>query len=119
MTVLTTLQKMIPTATQSDVDMYIDLFADATACLANYAQSVQDLTQALAIAHMMTQNSGGQVKSEKTRTGANASYNIWTGQGLLSTTFGQQLNTLPSGQCVISLFSKPPRFIRGVTPSWD
>ena len=116
MTVLSTLQTLIPSATQVNVDIYSDLFLDAATCLANYPQSVQDLTIALAIAHMMTMSSGGQVTSEKTRTGASASYSVWTGQGLLSTQFGQQLNALPSGQCVIGLFSKPQRFAVSINP---
>lgn len=118
MSVLTVLQTFIPSATQDTVDMYIDLFDDALVCLATYPQSVQDLTIALAIAHMITMSSGGQVKSEKTRTGASASYGTWTGQGLLSTTFGQQLNGLPSGKCVINLFSQPQRFFKSVTPCY-
>ena len=116
MSVLTVLQNYIPSATQADVDIYIDLFDDAAACLSNYPQTVQDLTLALAIAHMMTMGSGGQVTSEKTRTGASASYSVWTGQGLLSTQYGQQLNGLPSGQCVISLFSQPQRFAKSIKP---
>lgn len=116
MSVLTVLQTMILSATQDTVDIYIDLFADATTCLSNYPESVQDLTIALAIAHMLTMSSGGQVTSEKTRTGASASYSAWTGQGLLATQYGQQLNGLPSGQCVVNLFSQPQRFARSVNP---
>jgi len=106
MSVLTVLQKWLPAATQSDVDIYIDLFADAAPCLSGYTQPIQDLTIALAIAHMMTMSSGGQVTSEKTRTGASASYSIWTGKGIESTQFGQQLNALPSGSCVIGKIRK-------------
>ena len=116
MSVLTVLQTMIPGATQDTVDIYIDLFDDATVCLATYPQSTQDLTIALAIAHMLTMSSGGQVTSEKTRTGASASYSAWTGQGLLATQYGQQLNGLPSGQCIIPLFSQPQRFARSILP---
>ena len=116
MSVLTVLQNYIPSATQDDVDIYIDLFDDATDCLSNYPQTVQDLTLALAIAHMMTMSSGGQVASEQTRTGASASYSVWTGRGLLSTQYGQQLNGLPSGQCVISLFSQSQRFAKSIKP---
>lgn len=116
MSVLTVLQKWIPSATQGDVDMYINLFDEAAQCLSNYPESVQDFTIALAIAHMMTMSSGGQVTSEKTRTGASASYDVWTGKGIESTQFGQQLNALPSGSCVIGLFSKPQRFIKSINP---
>lgn len=116
MSVLTVLQRFVPAATQDDVDIYIGLFADASACLSGYTQNIQDLTIALAIAHMMTMSSGGQVTSEKTRTGASASYSVWTGKGIESTQFGQQLNALPSGSCVIGLFSKPQRFAVSIKP---
>lgn len=116
MSVLTVLQKFVPGATQDDVDIYIDLFADAAPCLSGYTQPIQDLTIALAMAHMMTMSSGGQVTSERTRTGASASYSVWTGKGIESTQFGQQLNALPSGSCVIGLFSKPQRFIKSINP---
>lgn len=116
MTVITKVKSLVPNASNEAVGMYLELFDEADACLANYPKSVQELTKALAIAHMLTMNNGGQVTSERTRTGASASYAVWTGQGLLSTQFGQQLNGLPSGQCVISLFSKPQRFARSVKP---
>ena len=116
MTVLSNLQRLVPGATQSDVDMYGDLFLDAETCLSNYPQSVQDLTIALAIAYMMTLNAGGQVTSERTRTGASATYAAWSGSGLLGNQFGQQLNSLPSGQCIIGLFSKPQRFAVSIKP---
>ena len=119
MSVSSSAKVLMPNITQSEIDVYLPLFDDADVCLSNYSESIQVLTKALAICHMVMMNQGGQVTSESTRTGASASYSVWTGKGLESTQYGQQLNGLPSAQCVINLFSKPQRFIKGVTPLWD
>lgn len=107
---------LLPSATDDQISLYEGLFDDAETCLSNYPEPVQELTVALAVAHMLNYQAGGSVTSETTRQGASATYAFMPGKGLESTTFGQQLLGMPSGQCIISLFSTPLRFAKSINP---
>lgn len=116
MTVETTVKNLLPSATTEQIQIYLTLVEQADSCLENYPAEVADLAKALAIAHMLTLNGGGQVTSESTRTGASASYAVNQGKGILSTNFGQQLAALPAYACLKSFIGQPERFARSIKP---
>ena len=89
-----------------------EVLSEADQCLATYTQTQIDLAKAYAVAHFMTQQSGGQVKSDKSPTGASVTFNEWKGQGvgLESTVFGTQLLSLPGGRCIAAVIDKPEMF---------
>lgn len=114
MTVIEKIKELTGTTMSADLlQAYIDLFDDAAPCLSSYPQSVQDLSMALAVSHMITMSSG-QLVSESSPTGASASYAFTQGKGMLATGFGQQLAGLPTSRCFLSALSTGEQFAYSV-----
>lgn len=95
------------------------MLSAADPCLQNYSESQQELAKAYAIAHLMVQQSGGQVQSDRSPTGASVTFQQWKGEGtgLDSTRFGAILRSLPGGECIEPIVDKPKRFARSINPS--
>lgn len=118
MSVSTTVKTLYPAATDDQINIYLPLLAEADACLSAYSQDLQDLTKALAIAHLIEQSNGGRIMSEKTRTGASASYAELSGVGLSSSQYGVQLLGLPTAKCITSVLGGGARFGKVLKPRY-
>lgn len=99
------------------IALYLPIAESIAHCLEKYGVEMLELTQALIILHYIDQStSDGQVVSERTRTGASATYaQALSGDGLASTKYGRQLLSLPSLACVQRLY-KGARFARSIRP---
>lgn len=117
MSTVALIKEFIPGASDTLISAYLTSFDAALPCLESYPQDVQDLTLALAVAHLLDESGSQQVTSEKTRTGASATYKEITGEGLLSTRFGVQLSRMPSSKCITALLT-PSRFGKSLTPRY-
>lgn len=117
MTLLAAVQILKPSATQEQVDFYLNPIIDkAQACLDNYSEDEQNQALAYLFAHLTTQSSGGQITSERTRTGAQRAYAQTVGSGLMSTQFGQWLlNMSGAAQCLVGVVESK-RFAVSVNP---
>lgn len=116
MAISSIIQNIRPNTPQSLIDIYLPIAASIAPCISRFPTELSDLTQALIVAHYIEQSTvEGKLTSESTRTGASASYQVLSGEGLAATRFGQQLLTLPTLACVQSL-APSPRFARSVKP---
>ena len=106
-----------PGVSPEQVALYLPIAESIAQCLERYGVEMSELTQALLVLHYIDQStSDGQVISERTRTGASATYaQALSGDGLASTKYGRQLLGLPTLACVQRLY-KGARFARSIKP---
>ena len=118
---ITDVENLCPAAASvadDTIQMYIDVVAQADACLdgANVPDTVQRFLKTSAVCHYIARSQGGTVSSESDMDGASISFDTYKvdGYGLSSTTFGQ--NILSSGyqSCFSFMESMPNRFITAV-----
>lgn len=104
MSVLLKVNIFMPQVTKAMVDFYIDALPESVSmCLANYSEDEQEQALALYVMHNITLSSGGQVVSDRTRTGAARTYAAPTGSGLKATNYGSQLLALSgAAKCLIA-----------------
>jgi len=95
-------------APDSVVNRYIALMAQADTCLdANNVPEVsQELLKLTAIAHLLTVQQGGGVKSETDMDGASVTFRDSKGQS----PYIEQLRSMQGYSCVQSIIDKPKRF---------
>lgn len=112
MSLLLAVQILVPTATQDQVDFFLGpIIEQAQPCLDNYSEDAQNQALAYLFAHMTQGTSGGQITSERTRTGAQRSYAQLTGTGLNSTQYGQYLlNMSGAAECLRAVVDSGKRF---------
>lgn len=106
-----------PGVSPEQIALYLPIAESIAQCLERFGVELSELTQALLILHYIDQStSDGQVVSERTRTGASATYaQALSGDGLASTKYGRQLLGLPTLACVQRLY-KGARFARSIKP---
>ena len=118
---ITDVENLCPAAASvadDTIQMYIDVVAQADACLdgASVPDTVQKFLKTSAVCHYIARSQGGTVKSESDMDGASISFDTYKvdGYGLSSTTFGQ--NVLSSGyqSCFTFMEAMPNRFITAV-----
>lgn len=110
MTVISKVKELTRTKMSDDLlSAYIEMMNPVDGCLSSYPESVQELSKALAVSHLITM-ADGQVTSDTSPTGASVSFAFTPGKGILSTGFGQQLSLLPTANCFMSFFSSPEQF---------
>lgn len=108
-------KEVIPTEVSDSIIQALICFIDqADTCLES--NSVPDATQKIlklyAVAHMLTMQSGGQVKSESDMDGASVSYNVGNYEkGLSSSEYGNMVKSMDTYGCISALLSKPQRFV--------
>lgn len=107
--------------TKSDgmIQNLITMIDGADQCLD--ANMVPDATQTVlkinAVAHLITLQDGGQVKSQRSFTGESVTVETpKTGSGLAATTFGELVLNLIGGDCIEALINRPKRFARSINP---
>lgn len=121
MTLLERVQALLPSASASLVDMYYDMVKGAEKCLERHgdADYVQTMI-ALAIAHLiLAGQQDGELSSERTRTGAAATYAVKSGSGINSTRFGRQLLGFVGSSCLTNIIAPKRRFAHSIAPRWD
>lgn len=118
MNLLLAVRMLRPDASQEQVDFYLNpIIEQAQPCLDNYSEEAQNQALAYLFAHMTQGTSGGQITSERTRTGAQRSYKEMTGTGLGSTTYGQYLlNMSGAAECLRAVVDSGKRFAVSVNP---
>lgn len=118
MSLLTAVQILRPDATQAQIDFFLSPIIDkAQACLDNYPENEVNQALSYLFAHMTQSATGGQITSERTRTGAQRSYKEMTGTGLGSTTYGQYLlNMSGAAECLRAVVDSNKRFAVSVNP---
>ena len=118
MSLLLAVRILRPSATQEQVDFYLGpIIEQAQPCLDNYSEEAQNQALAYLFAHMTQQAEGGQITSERTRTGAQRSYATLTGSGLSSTQFGQYLaNMSGPAECLRAVIDSGKRFAVSINP---
>lgn len=106
-----------PDTSPDQIALYLPIAESITQCLERFGADMAELTQALLVLHYIDQaTSDGQVTSERTRTGASATYaQALSGDGLASTKYGRQLLGMPTLACVQRLY-KGARFARSIRP---
>lgn len=118
MSLLLAVRMLRPDATQEQVDFFLGpIIEQAKPCLDNYSEEAQNQALAYLFAHMTQGTSGGQITSERTRTGAQRSYAQLTGTGLNSTQYGQYLlNMSGAAECLRAVIDSGKRFAVSVNP---
>lgn len=118
MSLLLAVRMLRPDASQEQVDFFLGpIIEQAQPCLDNYSEDAQNQALAYLFAHMTQGTSGGQITSERTRTGAQRSYKEMTGTGLGSTTYGQYLlNMSGAAECLRAVIDGNKRFAVSVNP---
>lgn len=118
---ITDVENMCPQAASvndATIQLYIDLVAQADACLdgANLSDTIQQFLKTSAVCHYIARSQGGTVKSESDMDGASISFDTYKvdGYGLASTTFGQNLLSSGYQSCFAFMDSMPNRFITAV-----
>ena len=100
-------------ASDHQIQMLINFVDQADACLdaAGVPCETQLLLKSYAVAHLLTMQSGGQVKSERDMDGASVSYSVpQGGYGLSATNYGQMILSMVGSDCIEDLIDKPQRF---------
>ena len=118
MSLLLAVKILQPDATQEQVDFFLGpIIEQVQPCLDNYSEEAQNQALAYLFAHMTTATGGGQITSERTRTGAQRSYAQLTGTGLNSTQYGQYLaNMSGAAECLRDVIDGGKRFAVSVNP---
>lgn len=118
MTLLASVQMLSPNATQEQVDFFLGpIIAKAQPCLDNYPEDEQWQALSYLFAHMQQQTNGGQITSERTRTGAQRSFKELQGSGLQATQYGQFLaNMSGAAECLRAVLDAGKRFAVSINP---
>jgi hypothetical protein len=100
------------TLSNNMISRLIDFVSAADTCLDANAvpEAAQELLKLLAVAHLLSVQSGGDVKSETDMDGASVTFRDIKS----SSPFIDQLRSMPGYSCIQSLVDKPKRFAAAV-----
>lgn len=99
-------------ASDAVINALIAFVSQSDACLdsSGIPDEAQKLIKTYAVCHMLTMQLGGGVKSESDMDGESVTFaNSFSKQGLLGSSWGSMLRSMPGYECVSGLIDKPAR----------